>query len=337
MQRASAVLALLFAFLLTIADSSADDTAPKFAVPLACPTEAGCVVRNFVDEDPGPGARDFHCGALTYDGHKGTDIRVPDGAALAKGIAVLAAAPGKVLRLRDGMADVSIRVTGADAIKDREAGNSVIIDHGDGWETQYGHLRNGSISVKHGDIVAAGQPIGVVGLSGNTEFTHLHFEIRHDGSPVDPYTGQAMGSGCGKAGQPLWTDAALARLTYRDDAAFDAGFATDKPDQWAARSGAYATATPTTDSPALVFWIDVLGHRPGDRQTMRLTGPDGVVIAEKTDTVQDAHVQWFQFIGKKRPDVGWPIGRYRGDYTLTRDVGGQPQIVIAIKRDLEIR
>src|SRR5262245_25861542 len=99
----------------------------RFDVPVACPADAGCVVRNFVDEDPGPGAADYRCGALTYDGHKGTDIRVPDGAAMAKGIAVLAAAPGKVLRLRDGMEDVSIRVTGADAVQDREAGNSVII------------------------------------------------------------------------------------------------------------------------------------------------------------------------------------------------------------------
>src|SRR5262249_49849916 len=187
---------------LAVSRSRADDQ-PKSDLPLACPADGGCIVRNFVDEDPGPGAKDFHCGTLTYDGHKGTDIRVPDGVAMAKGIAVLAAAPGKVLRLRDGMADASIHFTGADAVKDREAGNSVIIDHGNGWETQYGHMRKGSISVKPGDIVAAGHPIGLVGLSGNTEFTHMHFEIRHDGKPVDPYTGEAMGAGCGGAGQPL--------------------------------------------------------------------------------------------------------------------------------------
>ncbi len=308
-----------------------------FDLPLACPADAGCIVRNFVDEDPGPGAKDFHCGALTYDGHKGTDIRVPDGAALAKGIPVLAAAPGKVLRLRDGMEDASIHFTGADAVKDREAGNSVIIDHGNGWETQYGHMRKGSVSVRPGDIVAAGHPIGLVGLSGNTEFTHVHFEIRHDGNPVDPYTGQAMGAGCGGAGQPLWTATALAALRYREDAPFDAGFATDKPDQWSARAGAYAAARPALDSPALVFWIDVIGHRVGDRQSMRLIGPGGAALAEKNDTVNEAHVSWFQFIGRKRPGAAWPAGRYRGEYTLTRDVGGQPQTVIAVTREIEIR
>jgi hypothetical protein len=309
---------------------------PRFDLPVACPADAGCIVRSFVDEDPGPGAEDWHCGRLTYDGHKGTDIRVPDGVAMAKGVQVLAAAPGTVLRLRDGMDDVSIRVTGADAVKDREAGNSLIIDHGDGWETQYGHLRKGSIIVKPGQTVTAGQPIALMGLSGNTEFTHTHFEVRHNGKPVDPYNGAEMGTGCGP-GTPMWTDRALAALAYREDAPFDAGFADAPPDQWSARAGAYAGLAPTVDSPALVFWIDVLGHRAGDRQLMRLLGPDGVPLAKTDDDVKEAHVQWFQYIGAKRPANGWPPGRYRGEYSLVRDINGQPQTVIAITRAIDVR
>ena len=309
---------------------------PRFDLPIACPTDTGCIVRSFVDQDPGPGAKDWHCGRLTYDGHKGTDIRVPDGVAMAKGVQVLAAAPGTVLRLRDGMDDVSIRVTGADAVKDREAGNSVIIDHGDGWETQYGHLRKGSIIVKSGETVTAGQPIALMGLSGNTEFTHTHFEIRHNGQPVDPYTSTAMGQGCGGV-FTLWTERALAALSYREDAPFDAGFDDARPDQWAARAGAYAGLVPTVDSPALVFWIDVLGHRAGDRQMMRLLSPDGTPLANADDVVTETHVQWFQFIGAKRPANGWPPGRYRGEYSLVRDINGQPQTLIAITRAIDVR
>lgn len=309
---------------------------PRFDLPVACPADAGCIVRNFVDEDPGPDAKDWRCGRLTYDGHKGTDIRVPDGAVMAKGIQVLAASPGTVLRLRDGMDDVSIRVTGADAVKDREAGNSLIIDHGDGWETQYGHLRKGSIIVRPGQSVTAGQPLALMGLSGNTEFTHTHFEIRHSGKPVDPYTGAEMGSGCG-GGAPLWTQRALAALAHREDALFDAGFVDARPDQWVARAGGYAALGLTADSPALVFWIDVLGHRVGDRQSMRLVGPDGAVLAEAADIVKEPHLQWFQFVGKKRPPNGWPPGRYRGAYQLTRDVDGQPQSVIDIEREIDLR
>ena len=320
-----------------LASSAGADEAPRFDLPVACPADVGCVVRSFVDEDPGPGARDWHCGRLTYDGHKGTDIRVPDGVAMAKGVRVLAAAPGTVLRLRDGMDDVSIRVTGAGAVKDREAGNSLIIDHGNGWETQYGHLRKGSIIVKPGQAVTAGQPIGLMGLSGNTEFTHTHFEVRHNGKPIDPYTGADMGTGCGAAGTPLWTERALAALPYREDAPFDAGFADARPDEWAARAGAYAGLGLTANSPALVFWIDVLGHRVGDRQSMRLVGPDGAVLAEAAAAVKESHVQWFQFVGKKRPTNGWPPGRYRGEYQLTRDIDGQPKIVIDVRREIELR
>ncbi|HUL06146.1 MAG TPA: M23 family metallopeptidase [Candidatus Acidoferrum sp.] len=310
---------------------------PRFDLPVACPTDMGCVVRNFVDDDPAPDAKDWRCGRLTYDGHKGTDIRVPDGVAMAKGVQVLAAAPGTVLRLRDGMDDVSIRDTGADAVKDREAGNSLIIDHGGGWETQYAHLRKGSIIVKPGQTVTAGQPIGLMGLSGNTEFTHTHFEVRHNGKPVDPYTGAEMGAGCGSAGAPLWTEQALAALPYREDAPFDAGFADAPPNQWAARAGAYAGIAPTVDSPALVFWIDVLGHRAGDRQLMRLLSPDGAPLASTDDVVTEAHIQWFQFVGAKRPANGWPPGRYRGEYSLVRDVDGQAQTVVVITREIDVR
>lgn len=91
------------------------------------------------------------------------------------------------------------------------------------------------------------------------------------------------------------------------------------------------------DSPALVFWIDVLGHRAGDRQSMRLVGPDGSALAEAADTVNEAHIQWFQFVGKKRPPDGWPPGRYRGEYSLTRDVNGQPQTIIDIEREIDLR
>jgi len=309
---------------------------PQIGLPVACPAFVGCVVRSFVDHDPGPGAKDFRCGRLTYDGHKGTDIRVPDGAAMAAGVPVLAAAPGKVSRLRDGMDDVSIRVTGAAAVKDLEAGNSVIIEHGDGWESQYGHLRKGSILVKPGDIVAAGQPIALIGLSGNTEFTHLHFELRRGGEPIDPFGGTAMADACDAAGVPLLTADALAALAYREEAPFDAGFATERADPWKARAGGYAGTALTRDSPALVFWIDVLGHKAGDQQAIRLTGPDGAVLAESAEIAAEAKVQWFQFVGIKRPDQGWAAGRYRGEYRLTREVGGQPQTLIEIERAIEL-
>lgn len=63
-------------------------------------------------------------------------------------------------------------------------GNFVIINHGNGFETVYAHLS--SYSVAFEDPVYPGQQIGVIGDTGNTSGTHLHFEIRSFGALVDP-------------------------------------------------------------------------------------------------------------------------------------------------------
>lgn len=63
-------------------------------------------------------------------------------------------------------------------------GNYVIIDHGDGIFTLYGHMAKDSITVIAGDKVSQGQVIGKIGHSGNSTGAHLHFEMR---SPVNNY------------------------------------------------------------------------------------------------------------------------------------------------------
>ncbi len=63
-------------------------------------------------------------------------------------------------------------------------GGLVLIDHGGGWVTAYGHL--GSFPVVRGDAVNKGQNIGAVGDTGYGTGPRLHFEIRRDLKPVDP-------------------------------------------------------------------------------------------------------------------------------------------------------
>lgn len=65
-------------------------------------------------------------------------------------------------------------------------GNAVIIDHGGGMWTLYGHLRNGGTSVKVGDRVSSGEKIAESGSTGRSTGPHLHFEVRINGSRVDP-------------------------------------------------------------------------------------------------------------------------------------------------------
>ncbi len=63
-------------------------------------------------------------------------------------------------------------------------GNTVIIGHGNGQSTLYAH--QSKIAVANGDVVQRGDLIGYVGSTGNSTGPHLHFEIRIDGTAVNP-------------------------------------------------------------------------------------------------------------------------------------------------------
>ena len=63
-------------------------------------------------------------------------------------------------------------------------GNLVVIDHGNGIATAYGH--NSSVAVSYGQSVAQGQLISYSGSTGHSTGPHVHFEVRVNGSPVDP-------------------------------------------------------------------------------------------------------------------------------------------------------
>jgi murein DD-endopeptidase MepM/ murein hydrolase activator NlpD len=71
-----------------------------------------------------------------------------------------------------------------EAGRDAGYGRSILIDHGNGIETRYGHLSK--IFVVLGEQVKRGEVIGAVGMSGRTTGPHLHFEVLIHGAPVNP-------------------------------------------------------------------------------------------------------------------------------------------------------
>lgn len=295
-----------------------DGPAVRLEIPVACEIGRECLIQKYVDMDGTPGRADHRCGSLTTDGHDGIDFRVRTRADMARGIAVLAAAPGRVLRVRDGEPDTSIRVRGT--TNGRDAGNAVIIAHDDGSETQYSHLRQNSVAVKPGDTVRAGDVIGKIGMSGNAEFPHLHFSIRHGGKEVDPFSRRQVGTGCSvAAGQSggLWSSSAAARLAYQPLALVTLGVANTVP---SASTGDRAenpeSMLSATD--AMILWAEVIGARPGDRQRFRIVAPDGNVILDQQSTLEKGGLSWFAYNGRKVPSGGWTKGRYIGEYSLSR-------------------
>jgi len=295
---------------------------PVFSLPIECQIGAVCIVQNYVDRDPGPSARDYRCGFLTYDGHKGTDIRVIDRARYKNGVPVVAAAAGRVRAVRDGMADGE-RVAG------REAGNSVVIAHGDGWETQYAHLRRGSVAVRAGDTVQAGARLGIVGLSGQTEFAHLHFEVRQSRRTVDPFDAGSRAE-CGAAAQSLWDERTRSLLSYSASGVLSAGVAGGPPVLTERDVDPDKTAAFDAAAGAVLFWVHVYGTRAGDVEELRLVGPGGAVLAQRRAPVERTQAQHLVYIGRRRAAAAWPAGDYRGEYVLYR--GGRREKVVQLER-----
>ncbi|WP_010278649.1 murein hydrolase activator EnvC family protein [Paenibacillus senegalensis] len=96
--------------------------------------------------------------------HAGMDIAAPSGTTIAAA--------------EDGIVLIASWVNGY--------GNTVVLDHGDGMWTWYGHIRNNGIVVSEGDFVTRGQKIAEVGTTGDSTGNHLHFEVRINEKPVNP-------------------------------------------------------------------------------------------------------------------------------------------------------
>ncbi|AFO88305.1 M23 family peptidase [Phaeobacter inhibens] len=282
--------------------------------PVDCTLGDSCQIQQYVDRALGPATQDFTCNPLTYDGHKGTDIALPYLSDMNAGVTVFAAADGTVVGSRDGMEDRYSTGPGDPAIEGRECGNGVLLRHGEGWETQYCHMKRGSILVQSGDRVTAGTPLGEIGLSGNTQFPHLHFSVRKDGKTVDPF-GPRMEQNCGTdIGAPLWAD----DITYQAGGFLGSGFADHVPKFAAIKAGTADQAPLPAGSGAVVFWAYAFGSRSGDQLMLRIDGPDGPVL-EQTERLEKTQAQLFRAAGKRIRGSGLQPGRYTATATLLRD------------------
>lgn len=145
--------------------TAAEDSMSIVAEPAAgeatdLPETMGGPLRNLPFH--GPVSRGFSTVRGRTPEHTGVDIAGPEGAPVA--------AAGSGLVTFSGW--------------DNTYGNLLVIRHGDGWETRYGH--NASLMVELGDSVRTGQTIALLGNTGKSSAPHLHFEIVRDGKTVDP-------------------------------------------------------------------------------------------------------------------------------------------------------
>ena len=153
-------------------------------------------ISNYVDHDSNYPNQlsDFDCGTRTYDttsgyNHRGLDVytwpfgwkQMDDDQA-----EIVAAAPGQIIAKGDGSYDRNCSFNS-------DPWNAVYVMHADGSVAWYGHMKNGSLTTKNvGDMVTAGEFLGVIGSSGSSTGPHLHFEVWEDNTYtnlIDPYVG----------------------------------------------------------------------------------------------------------------------------------------------------
>jgi MYXO-CTERM domain-containing protein len=131
------------------------------------------------------GCVDWNCGGTCYNTHTGSDFPI------AFGSEIVAGAPGTVSQVSQGCADWGYEGNPCGSY----CGNFVRINHADGSQTLFCHMKNGSITVSNGQSVSCGQKLGLSASSGSSTGPHLHFGWKpNGGASVDSFKGPCSGT-----------------------------------------------------------------------------------------------------------------------------------------------
>lgn len=305
MKKIIAVLA--FAFLLS---PHSGEAAPQLSPHVQCVIGKNCWLVNLFDHAAGPEFRDFRCGWFGYDGHDGIDIAIGANSRIAENIPVIAAADGVVVGTRNTESDAVKSREDVAALSTKECGNGARLDHGDGWNTQYCHMKQGSVQVKTGQQVKRGDVLGYVGLSGKTEFAHAHMGVFYNNKPIDPFA-PAMGVEAQCAPSPgvqMWSE----EMGYPKGAQiFNVGIAGGKPDWEAVKRSEYAARSIPRNAPALVVWVEAFTSPAGTKIQYDVQDESGATLIATEAVEQKNRARVFNFVGKKAPQGGFKPGQYR--------------------------
>lgn len=331
-------LIIFFTHSLSIHASAQTPSSLNLGFPLACTLGENCFTAHYVDMNPSPQAQDPYCGQKTYDTHKGTDFGLNSLNQMNQGIDVLAALDGKVLRTRNGESDTSHKTKELfDQIKHdkKECGNGIIIEHDNKIQTFYCHLKKDSLTVNPGDTVRKGDTIAQVGLSGLTEFPHLHFALIQDGLHIDPFTGSNNQEGCGIKKISHWEQT----ISYEPFTLYDHGFTVRAPNFKEIHASTYQKPTfIDKQSPALIYWIGLYHAIKDDEIKIKILDPNKKIFAENTIIIpQYKQTPSQYFVGKKTTSTKLIPGTYTAMTTLTRRLNGQVQAKKTYSKTIDIR
>lgn len=298
--------------------------APALAIELGLPAQCElgktCFMQQYPDMDAGADTADPLCGSQSYDGHKGTDLRILSLKDMEKGYPVIAVADGKVLRVRDGEEDHLVETEGDRAkISGKECGNGLVMQLADGYEVQYCHLRKGSLAVKPGEDVLKGARLGDVGSSGLAQFPHVHITVSHNGDVLDPLTGRKLSEGCSATFQQdasLFSPDIVKKLDLTKPEILVSGLAGKPIDhQTLVREGPPAQVS--SSDTVFVAWSWFANLKKGNTIKLVLKDEKGSVLVDHTSEPLDRDKATYSiFAGRKRTLAP---GSYEVDVSVVQD------------------
>ncbi len=241
---------------------SPTDLPQKFLMPIGLTANRDWAITNYADVNPEPGVgEDYNGGDYHYDGHDAIDAGPWGFEWQDRGIPILAAADGTVTQVFDGSFD---RETSFNS----NQGNYVLLTHGNGWQTLYYHFAADTITVKAGNTVKQGQVIGLMGSSGNSTGTHLHYNAVYRGCQIE----------AGYSPSDYW----ISPLPYGGDvpaATLDSGVTNHNPTADLGERISPYVDFGTTQSGLVYAWVKVYGMTTTDTLTWRWIRPNGTVFA----------------------------------------------------------
>lgn len=295
---------LAAAAVLVACPAAAEDHAWIRVLPIAGVPGEDFYVGYHFDRDPAPGAsRDYMGGDRAYDRHQGTDFGVAGFDVMELGVPVLAVANGVVTSVIDGQED---RQT---ANLRGRLGNSLRIDHGRGRGSYYGHLKRGSISVRVGQRVRAGEQIAEVGSSGDSSGPHLHFEILESRVPIDPFAPP------GRAAESRWKQQPEYDYPMKT---IDAGISLSPVERFLEKP---RTPFIREGAPRVDFWILTMNQEASTSRRWELLRPDGRSytawneLVEKRSEMHQSH-WWLE--GAELGRGTWTLRVYQGREPIVR-------------------
>lgn len=301
---------LLIALVAILSPEYAMSAQPQFSIPLKCEINKTCWISRYMNLNTPDDPKDYRGGRLTDSDHNGVDFALRDLKQMEEGVDVLAVADGTVVGIRNNMPDIAVTPATRHLIRGKECGNGVTIDHGHGIKSQYCHMKFDSFKVKMNDQVKAGQTLGRVGLSGLSDYPHLHLTTLHNDKKIDPFVGPQDPKSTDKP-QSLWSKEALDAMPYESGKFFNFGITNDTPDPKKLHGGQYRYTTPLTNPTKVVGCFEFFAINKGDKITLRLLDPQNKERVKHEANFPKYQARVYIFSGLKKPAEGWTPGTWQ--------------------------